>query len=80
MCELSHMWDSSSLPRDGTRVPCIARWILNHWTTREILIFDLASRTMLRDPRELHLLLWHFLAGPVTGVEVWNEEILLSED
>ena len=23
------------LVRDGTHVPCIGRWILNHWTTRE---------------------------------------------
>ena len=30
---LWHM--GSSWTRDGTRVPCIARWILNHWTTRE---------------------------------------------
>ena len=31
--------------RDRTRVPCIGRWILNHWTTREALysiIFILA--------------------------------------
>ena len=25
------------LGRGGTRVPCIGRWILNHWSTREIL-------------------------------------------
>ena len=25
----------SSQARDQTCVPCIARWILNHWTTRE---------------------------------------------
>jgi len=25
----------SSCTRDQTGVPCIARWILNHWTTRE---------------------------------------------
>ena len=25
----------SSWTRDRTSVPCIARWILNHWTTRE---------------------------------------------
>ena len=30
------MWDLSSLTRDRTRVPCIGRRILNHWTTREI--------------------------------------------
>ena len=30
------MWDLSSLTREKTRVLCIARWILNHWTTREV--------------------------------------------
>ena len=22
--------------RDGTHVPCIGKWILNQWTTREV--------------------------------------------
>ena len=26
----------SSQTRDGTYVPCIGRWILSHWTTREV--------------------------------------------
>ena len=30
------MWDLSSLTRDRTHVPCIARWIPYHWTTREV--------------------------------------------
>ena len=30
------MWDLSSLTRDGTPVPCIGRWILNHWITRKV--------------------------------------------
>ena len=30
------MWDLSSLTRDGTRIPCIGRWSLNHWTAREV--------------------------------------------
>ena len=34
---LHSMWDLSSLTRDGTHMPCIARWILNHWITREVL-------------------------------------------
>ena len=35
--QLPHgMWDLSSLTRDRTHVPCIGRWILNHWTTREV--------------------------------------------
>ena len=29
------MWDLSSPTRDQSCVPCIASWILNHWTTRE---------------------------------------------
>ena len=29
-------WDLSSPTRDLTCIPCIARWILNYWTTREI--------------------------------------------
>ena len=27
----------SSQTRDGTHVPCIGRWTLNHWITREVL-------------------------------------------
>ena len=30
------MWDPSSPTRDRTRTPCIGRWSLNHWTTREV--------------------------------------------
>ena len=30
------MWDLSSLTRDQTHIPCIVRWILYHWTTREV--------------------------------------------
>ena len=33
---LHGMWDLSSPTRDQTCIPCIARWILNHWTTREV--------------------------------------------
>ena len=36
-CWLPHsMWDVSSPARDQTCVPCLAKWILNHWTTREV--------------------------------------------
>ena len=37
------MWDLSSLIRNWTWFPCIARWILNHWITREVpdLFFNL---------------------------------------
>ena len=30
------MWDLSSSTRDQTHIPCIRRWVLNHWTTREV--------------------------------------------
>ena len=30
------MWDLSSLTKDWTHVPCIAKWILNHWTTSDV--------------------------------------------
>ena len=30
------MWDLSSLTRDRTLLPCIGRWILNLWNTREV--------------------------------------------
>ena len=33
---LCNSWDLSSSTRDWTYVPCIGRWILSHWTTREI--------------------------------------------
>ena len=33
---LHGMWDLSFPTRDWTCVPCIARWILNHCTTREV--------------------------------------------
>ena len=33
------MSDLSCLTRDRTRVPCIVRWILYHWTTREVPLF-----------------------------------------
>ena len=37
----------SSPTRDRTRVPCIGSWILNHWTTREVLDFFFFSLNYL---------------------------------
>ena len=31
-------WDLNSPTRDRTHVPCVGRWILYHWTTREVPI------------------------------------------
>ena len=50
-CGLWQLWCSglvvlwhvrSSLMRDQTLVSCISRWILTHWTTREVLQYILA--------------------------------------
>ena len=30
------MWDLNSLTRDRTHVPCIGKWLLNYWITREL--------------------------------------------
>ena len=30
------MWDLNSLTRDWTQIPCVGRWSVNHWTTREV--------------------------------------------
>ena len=45
-CRLQELWYmvlaapqyvGPSWTRDRTRVPCTGRWILNRWTTREVL-------------------------------------------
>ena len=33
---MSCVWALGSLTRDQTCVPCVGRWILNHWTTKEV--------------------------------------------
>ena len=33
--------------RDRTNVPCIGRWISNHWTIREILFLFLRKKNLL---------------------------------
>ena len=38
MHALSALWPvESSQTRDQTCVPCVGRWVLVHWTTREVL-------------------------------------------
>ena len=53
------MWDHSSPARDWTYIPCIARQVLNNWTSREV---------------PLHVLLTSF-AGPKTHLVIatWKE-------
>ena len=39
--DLVVLWHvGSSWTKDRTRVPCIGRWILNHWTTKKVLEFS----------------------------------------
>ena len=37
------MNSSSSLPRDATEVLCIRRQILDHWTTKEVLVIPFST-------------------------------------
>ena len=43
----SHMWDLSSQTRHPTCVPCIARQILNPWTTREVPLNVFVTRILV---------------------------------
>ena len=58
------MWHLSSPIKDQTHIPCIGRWILNHWTTREvpILIFFKGS------PEVFYYLLPNSLLIDITGI------------
>ena len=40
------LWDLSSLIRDQTLISCIERWILGHWTTREVSIISLKCHVL----------------------------------
>ena len=47
---LLDLWHvKSSQTRDGTHHPCIGRWILNHWTTREVSNLCLLCLHMRQD-------------------------------
>ena len=41
------MWDPGSLTRDQTHVPCITKWILNPWTSREVPQFLKTDKSSL---------------------------------
>ena len=67
------MWDLSSLTRDWTMPPAIARHILNHWTTREVptgiikiiqLFLEVTWVTLLQNQFE-HCVLWLKLTSNV---------------
>lgn len=43
----SGVWDLSSQTRHPTCVPCIARWILSPWTTREVPLSVFVTRSLV---------------------------------
>ena len=45
----------SSQARDWTHVPCIGRWILNHWTAKEVPIHFLFWFCLMRDNLKITL-------------------------
>ena len=53
---VSPMPVGSSQTRDQTRVPCIGRWMLNHWTPREALHIDIYDHS-LSPPFDINFLL-----------------------
>ena len=63
LCE----WDLRTRTRDWTHVLCFGRWILNHWTTREVpfcifkqtpqVILKLASNLTNTDPEDVFIFL-----------------------
>ena len=65
----------SSPIRDGPHLPCIGRWILNHWTASEVpsqsiyscLAIQLSSLGQLsRSPFRITELGWNFQTGPLS--------------
>jgi len=64
---LRHMGSSRS--RDQTCVPCIGRWIVNHWTTKEVLEWYFDS------------LIWGHITiiFPVKLLRVWGHIICGSD-
>jgi len=54
------MWDLSSLTRDGTRISCTARQILNLWTEREVpthVFYNLMVETYEHTNIELQIMI-----------------------
>ena len=73
---LCGIWDLSSPTRDETHVPCFAKWILNHWTIREVphpmllVLYDPATLTISQSclPQEFAPTVtsaWNILAIPI---------------
>jgi len=50
------MWDPSSPTRDRTRIPCVGRQFLNHWTTEKVPLcntFEMSHNIIITQKRNL---------------------------
>ena len=60
------MWDLSSPTRDQICIPCIGRWILNHWPTGEVPeILTLITPSQTLFPNRV----------PFTGAQGWELDV-----
>ena len=59
------MWDFRCLTRDQTCVPCVGRRILNHWTTREVLHFQVLICFTLGSRGSDQLGCWYLLVPSI---------------
>ena len=69
-CRLScpGTWGLSSLNRDRTFIPCIARRILNHWATREVPELEIWTQIS-----------WNSSDSPITNPPLWEETTMESD-
>ena len=70
------MWDLSSPTRTWTCIPCIGRWILNHWATREVPLFlfpiPLYWRWTSLSFLRMHLLSTSFVTDSCSLTQQWK--------
>ena len=79
---LRGMWNLSSPTRDRTRIPCIGRWSLNHWTCQGspswpvslIMFLCCLSHTLLMNPFLISGLITHY--GLVPALCPWHTLLL----
>ena len=66
----------SSWTRDGTHVSCIGRWILNHWTTREVLLHVFFKITVIQEI--FQIVMWGVLTSPLSENKKEMERIQIG--
>ena len=66
-------WDASTLTRDQTYVPCIGRWILNHWTTREVPLPVLLQLPQVKTSGDMFLSLIELPFATNTQSQKWEQ-------